>query len=163
MSKRKYNVDDYFFDEINNQERAYILGLFYADGCNYENGVVKIDLAEQDYNYLLKIKDILNYTGEIKKYGEGKKKFTGYDKLYNCQDICRLSMRSKHMSDQLAEKGCIHNKTYSLLFPTENILPKELIRHFIRGYMDGDGGISYWIDNKNTGHKKFSNSFLWNN
>ena len=38
-------------------------------------------------------------------------------------------------------------------------VPNYLIKHFIRGYMDGDGGISYWIDNKNTGHKKFNINF----
>ena len=42
---RIYNVNDNYFDIIDNQEKSYIFGLFYADACNYENtGKVKIDL-----------------------------------------------------------------------------------------------------------------------
>ena len=36
---------------------------------------------------------------------------------------------------------------------------EEFIKDFIRGYMDGDGGISYWIQNKNTNWKKFELHF----
>ena len=32
---RKYTIDENYFDEINTPNRAYILGLLYADGCNH--------------------------------------------------------------------------------------------------------------------------------
>jgi len=73
--------------------------------------------------------------------------------------MCRLSFRSKIVSENLSKLGCTSNKTYTLKFPKEDIIPNYLIKHFIRGYMDGDGGISYWNDNKNTGHKKFQIGF----
>ena len=34
--KRKYNVNDNYIDIIDNQNKAYILGFLYADGCNYD-------------------------------------------------------------------------------------------------------------------------------
>ena len=38
--------------------------------------------------------------------------------------------------------GCIPNKSLILKFPNEKQLPKNLLKHFIRGYFDGDGYIS---------------------
>ena len=39
-------------------------------------------------------------------------------------------------------KGCVPQKSLIIKFPSYDIVPKELIRHFIRGYFDGDGSIS---------------------
>ena len=33
------------------------------------------------------------------------------------------------------------NKTFKIVFPSYNKVPKKLIHHFIRGYFDGDGCI----------------------
>lgn len=154
----KFFVDETVFDNINNQDNAYFLGLLYADGCNYDyNGVVKIDLIQQDIETLESFKEFLKYDGTIKYYKSETKIIN--DKIYICQPTCRLSFRNKRISENLSKYGCTSNKTYTLMFPTKDIVPNNLIRHFIRGYMDGDGGISYWIDNKNTGHKKFQICF----
>ena len=37
----------------------------------------------------------------------------------------------------------MNNKTFKLKFPTKEQVPEHLWRHFIRGYFDGDGGISF--------------------
>lgn len=157
MSYKQFFVNETVFDKMDNQNSAYFLGLLYADGTNYENGVIKIDLVEQDLETLESFKKFLNYTGEIKHY-KGENKLIG-GSYYDCQPTCRLSIRSKHISENLSKFGCTSNKTYTLMFPSGDIVPENLIRHFIRGYMDGDGGISYWIDNENTGHKKFQIHF----
>ena len=60
---RKYNVNDNYFDVIDNQNKAYILGFLYADGCNYKNGYFKIDLQEEDKNMLEVFKKELNFEG----------------------------------------------------------------------------------------------------
>ena len=156
---RKYQVNDNFFNSIDNQDKAWLLGLLYADGCVYDDGVIKIDLTVSDRELLEKIKKLIDCEYEIKQYGEGKKKFTTNNKIYDCKDMCRLSWRSKQMKEDLEKLGCCHNKTYILKFPTEEIIPNEFIKDFIRGYMDGDGGISYWIPNKNTNWKKFELHF----
>lgn len=36
MARRTYSINDNIFDNINNQDKAYVLGLLYADGCNYQ-------------------------------------------------------------------------------------------------------------------------------
>lgn len=153
--KRKYNVNDNYFDIIDNQNKAYILGFLYADGCNYERGYFKIDLQEED-KYMLEIfKKELNFKGNITcSFKGGYKKFG--EEEFLCKPCYRLSIYSKQLCSQLKLKGCVPNKSNIMSFPNEKILPKELQRHFIRGFMDGNGTISYWIDNRNTNHKKFS-------
>jgi len=162
MSTRIYNINDHFFDVINTQEKAYILGFFMADACNYEDtGVVKIDLSECDKYMLDKMANIMEYTGEIKQYNsDTKKTFLGYDgKIFECQPMARFLFRSKHISQKLAEYGCIKHKSEKGEFIKEGIVPNELFNHYIRGLIDGNGGISYWEDNPNTHHLKFQINF----
>ena len=157
--KRKYDVNDNYFDTIDNQNKAYILGFLYADGCNYdERGCFKIDLQEED-RYMLEIfKKELEFQGNITcSFKGGYKKFGKEEFL--CKPCYGLSIYSKQLSKQLSLKGCVSNKSNIMTFPNENILPRELQRHFIRGFMDGNGTINYWIDNKTTNHKKFGLSF----
>jgi intein-encoded DNA endonuclease-like protein len=45
------------------------------------------------------------------------------------------------MSNNLLEKGMVPRKSLILEWPKE--LPEHLISHFIRGYLDGDGCISF--------------------
>lgn len=155
--KRIYDVDDTIFDCLDTPNKAYVLGLFYADGCNYENGKVKIDLMIDDLELLEKLKAFFKYSGTIKQYPPIIKVIDG--SAYNCKGSCRLMFTSKKISQNLTKYGCTPNKTYTLLFPREDIISDDVMHHFIRGYFDGDGGISYWIDNLNTGHKKFQINF----
>lgn len=56
----------------------------------------------------------------------------------------RLTITNKKIAKDLIKCGCIPNKSLVLKFPDERIFAsKDLIRHFIRGYFDGDGCISY--------------------
>jgi intein/homing endonuclease len=51
---------------------------------------------------------------------------------------------NKNLWSVLNSYGCIPNKSLVLQFPKESIFKdKSLIRHFIRGYFDGDGCITY--------------------
>ena len=50
----------------------------------------------------------------------------------------------KNISKEIFEEA----KTFTLRFPTENQVPKELLRHFIRGYFDGDGCVSFYTNRK---------------
>lgn len=43
----------------------------------------------------------------------------------------------------LINLGCVPKKSLILTFPSEEQIPKKLIKHFIRGYFDGDG----WFTN----------------
>ena len=67
-----------------------------------------------------------------------------------CQDKvfkrCRWVIANKHLWHTLNSYGCTPRKSLTLQFPDEAIFKsKDLIRHFIRGYWDGDGCLS-WMD-----------------
>lgn len=57
---------------------------------------------------------------------------------------CRWTVRNQHLWDTLNTLGCVPKKSLILQFPDISIFSTEdLIVHFIRGYFDGDGCISY--------------------
>ena len=129
---RKYHVDENFFDSIDTEEKAYYLGLLYADGTNYmKKNSIQIGLQERDKDILEKFRASLNTEKPLHKI---KTKYPGG------QDIFKLEIVSEHMCNVLNDIGMVPNKSLVLEFP--NCIPNDLIRHCIRGYFDGDGYIS---------------------
>lgn len=45
------------------------------------------------------------------------------------------------MCKDISTLGAIKNKSLTLTFPSDDIVPKKFKRDFIRGYFDGDGCI----------------------
>ena len=132
VRKNRYQVDESYFEEITTPEKAYILGLLYADGSVGKDGFyIKI----KDEELLLKVKCCLN--------AEQPVKYVSYDSCYHAY---LLTINSQKMSRDLIKHGCFINKTYTLRFPN---IEESLYSHFIRGFFDGDGylGVS---DNKST-------------
>ena len=157
--QRKYPTVEDFFDEINTEEKAYVLGFIYADGCNsIERNAVIINLKETDKDILLKITTLVQKTKPLMYIDTSKQvKKEGYE---NSKNQYRMVIQNKHISQRLIELGCGKAKTHNLVFPTGTQVPKYLQRHFIRGYFDGDGSIS---GNKQkqfsiTGNEKFLES-----
>ena len=153
----QYTFDTHFFDEINTQEKAYVLGFLFADGYNYEKrGVVSLSLQEKDKEILDKISKCLKNTKPLQfidmiKYHKGK----------SHQNQYRLSISSHYTSAILAQLGCGQKKSYTCQFPA---ISSEMTPHFLRGYFDGDGSfakhskeIEYTF--KLCGTKEFLNSF----
>jgi len=136
---RKYNVNDAFFTIIDSHEKAYILGLMYADGYLVKEGTatkrVGIDLI--DKTILEEISKIMEFEGDIVTLSNNK---TGYG---STKTLYRLKITSPQIYDDLIKLGCLEHKTYKIIFPSENIVPKEYINSFILGYLDGDGCITY--------------------
>lgn len=128
LAQRKYSLDEHYFDEIDTPEKAYILGLLYADGTfQPKNKSVFLALATYDIDILEKINRLLKSDKPIKNYQYK-------DGMYSRLDIC-----GTHISSQIEKKGVVHRKTHNLSYPAW--LPSELSRHFIRGYFDGDGSV----------------------
>lgn len=131
---QKYITNEYFFDIIDTEEKAYILGFLYADGNNYINGThsyeVSCKLQLGDKVILEKMRDLLSPSSQIKKIFD--KKTSNYYWLFR--------VNSKIMTDQLTKLGCVPAKSLILKFP-EWLTDKKLQQHFIRGYSDGDGSI----------------------
>ena len=118
------------FEIIDTEEKAYWLGFMYADGCvGSKEDKIELGLAEKDLKQIEKFRDFMGITNQI-NYRENTKSY-------------RMSFRSKNCKADLIKQGCIPRKSLLLNFPIEEQVPKELVRHFIRGYFDGDG----WFTN----------------
>ena len=150
--RSKYTVNYNFFDVVDTEEKAYWLGFLYADGYVGKDGV-ELSLCKQDEVHLEKFKKSMRSNTPIKN-----KKVNDFPQV-------RVFISSRYIVEKLHDLGCVQNKSLILTFPTEDIVPKHLIRHFIRGYFDGDGSISV---NKETnryqasfvGTESFLNSIL---
>ena len=134
---RKYSLNENYFDCIDTQDKAYLLGLLYADGCN-SNGSIFIRLQERDKDILEKMNAALDSDRPLR--------FIDYSLRDGCcQNQYSLSITNQHMSDQLSSLGMIPNKSLTLEFP--QWINTDLYPHFIRGYFDGDGYVSKNLNN----------------
>lgn len=131
-----YNKD--YFENIDNEEKAYWLGFIYADGCITTQDRFAIGLAKVDSKHLEKFAKCIESNIRI-KYGITKKKDTTYVKTKSDIESCSITIKNSKFVKDLKDKGVVRNKTYLLKFPEENILPRKFIKDFVRGYMDGDG------------------------
>ena len=122
---KRYSYNEHFFDDIDSEEKAYFLGLLFADGHNSEKNYIRLSLHIKDIDIIKVFLKVLNSNLPIK--------FGGKDKT---MAVCNIY--SKHMSDTLRTYGMVHNKYFNDNFPE---IREELNIHFIRGYFDGDGSI----------------------
>lgn len=125
--------DESKFSVINTEEDAYWLGFIYADGYVSDKNNFEVSLQKRDKNHLEKLKKYLELTTNIT--------------VDNFR--CRLIYKNKIFVDNLKNLGVIPRKSLILKFPYDKI-PNNLIRHFIRGYFDGDGCISIYEKQKIT-------------
>lgn len=133
----RYYINQYFFENIETEEQAYFLGIMYSDGSVSDN-FFYLKLTDEDV--VQKFKKALQFEGPIKyKHYEEK----------NYKDTYKLAVYCKKMVKDLIQLGCVPNKTRVIEFPN---IRKDLIRHFIRGFFDGDGCLSL---DKNIGHCRF--------
>lgn len=137
--QRKYPIVEDFFDLLDTQEKAYILGLLYADGYNDTNkNAVCISLKYDDVETLNDITKLIQPSKPL-FYLDMSPENRG---MKNSKNQYRITINNKHISQRLAELGCGKAKTNILKFPTNDQVPEELIHHFVRGYFDGDGSVS---------------------
>ena len=129
----KHHINENFFENIDTPLKAQIFGLICADGCVSNNHLI-IGLSEIDGDYLKNIKNSLQSTHKITIT---KRKSNLYDfKPMHILNICRQKIYK-----DLIKNGCHERKSQTLQFP---IIKEELIKDFIRGYFEGDGGITKW-------------------
>ena len=132
-------VNAEFFDTIDSQEKAYLLGFFIADGCinkttNKSNGRFGIAQSEDDKEIVEAFKQYLNIPSEIQVVNN-------QNGVKHRKIQYRIRWTSVHMKQILEEKYNItSNKTLDseFEFPID-LIPKTLQGHFVRGFIDGDG------------------------
>ena len=160
----KYYINQDYFNIIDNEWKAYWLGFLYADGTNRikwnekkhkMEHVLKLTLCYKDKTHLEKFKKSLQNDSPIKDR---------IIKLNNKEfKSCDINICNQKICNDLSDLGCVPNKSLILKFPNDKIVPKNLIRHFISGYFDGDGRDHVNLSNKSTvinfvGTKEFLSS-----
>lgn len=148
----KYNDTNLdFFKKIDSEKSAYYLGFLYADGCvQIKNNayMVSLKLKSNDQIIIEKFRNIMSPSSPI-KISKNKDSENTYSYFrINKKEIC----------EQLIHHGCVPNKSLILEFPTA--IPNELIRHFLRGYSDGDGCIYANKLQKTKTSKSYTN-YIW--
>lgn len=133
---RLYTFDYGFFDKVDSEAKAYLLGLLYADGCHRpETASIVLELQRADEEILSSIAKAIQFTGPIKRYERkcGSKQFPS-----SC-----LRLTHRGFSNRCLELGLQPDKSFKIRFPEPSLVPEALLRHFVRGYFDGDGSISF--------------------
>lgn len=128
---RKISWDINFF-ENESVRLAYWMGFMYADGNLSKNGTsysLRISIVENDRNLLEQFSSDINLN--INKIGIKILKNNGKPQVH-------IGIGHKKLGELLKKWGIVPNKTYNFVEP--NILD-ELLPHFIRGWIDGDGSI----------------------
>ena len=135
--KLKYSLDEDYFEKIDTPNKAYILGLMYADGCNHiKRNFIKIELKYNDKELLEKVRKEMKIEKPL-KYNNKQKERERTGK--QSQDTYSIDIYSKKMCKDLEKMGCVERKSLVLKWP--DWLENSLLPHFIRGYFDGDGSI----------------------
>lgn len=126
---KKYSINSLFFRSWS-PEMAYILGFIAADGNVYEVGNAHIlQLGCDDLDVVEKMQEALGHDGIINK----KERDNG--KIAYSLRICDISL-----FNDLNVLGVTARKSLTITPP---IIPEEYVHHYIRGYFDGDGSVSY--------------------
>lgn len=131
ITRENIRIDHNFFTNIDNEIKAYWLGFIMADGCVFGGKRLDIGLHERDREHVALFCDHIKYIGNIIKY----------------DDRAVISCYSKKICQDLIKLGCTPRKSLTLKFPS---IREDLIRHCIRGYIDGDG--CYYFNKKAKSH-----------
>jgi intein/homing endonuclease len=150
-NSKKYSCDERFFENIDNEKKAYWLGFMYADGyvsSRKDGKLVGISVTKKDKNHLEKFLNDIKGNHHINTY----KQSNGY----TSNQYCRVTICGDNMFNDLVSHGVVENKTLILKPPKIN---ENLIRHFIRGYVDGDGCITSSLGKQKNGDQRKSPDF----
>jgi hypothetical protein len=127
-----YSVNSAYFDVLN-IHNAYVLGFLATDGCvgkrkNRDYYTVGLGIKDNDRYVLENISKDMESTYPI--YMNKR------DEITTMVSFC---IRDQHLCRRVMELGIIPKKSLVLKCP---VLPVELVPHFIRGVIDGDGCVT---------------------
>jgi|SRR6266545_411518 len=109
-------------------DMAYVLGYWFADGNMYTQkscGSYVVSIGSKDLDHLRALRDVV---------GLGKlTRITG-------SDVYKLVICRKEMYDDLLRLGGTERKSLTLMWPQ---VPGEFLADFVRGYVDGDGCLTW--------------------
>ena len=124
IRNRKYTLIENYFEKIVTEEQAYWLGFLWADGhVNPERGRIVLTLKKDDWKHVFRFAQAICTDAPIRMDNEK----------------CVLEIHSKKMCKDIIDKN------FRKGVPK---IPAQLIRHFIRGFFDGDGTITKLRENE---------------
>ena len=145
MRNYKTKVKDNYFDSIDTQKKAYLLGFLIADGCilyevknsGHVSKGIRFHNTIDDYEAIYCIRDEIcpEKNVQLYKVASNRRK----------KEQFQLKWVSNYMVDILESKYNIRQrKTLDKEFVLpEDSIPDHLFRHFFRGLFDGDGHVDY--------------------
>lgn len=137
MGKRKYCINENYFNEIDSHNKAYYLGFITADGYNYtKKGTIVITQSGIQSDIIFKLNAEIGSNAPI----INKPNKTNQQKIYE------LRINSRKISNILSSYGIIQKKSHETYFPN---ISEEFYNSYILGYYDGDGGINFSKNNYN--------------
>ena len=128
---RRYTLNEKYFENIDCSEKAYILGIIYADGYVGNNKYNNLVISLKDKELVESIANLMEYTGNISKGSKGGFENSSYNYVFN--------ISSSKICEDLRNIGLYPGK--SLTIKSAPDIDIELFPHFLRGYIDGDGSI----------------------
>ena len=131
--KRKFRANDDFFDVIDSEIKAYLLGFLYADGYISSDGRIGVLLNEKDVEIINLIHDFIAPNSQIKHIN--------YQNFKRDPQV-KIRFKSEQIYKRLQYFGFTTDKTHTNCEILSKI-PEEYKRHFIRGYCDGDGSVRF--------------------
>lgn len=162
MKRFNKYVEHSYFDVVDTEEKAYFLGLIYADGTVID--AVSKDGKQRQKQLAIALQEEDGYLLEkLCQNIKPKKSITVAhtpNMKANWKKRAVFKVSSDQICDSLIALGCVPKKSQvGMDYPA---IPDHLNRHFIRGFFDGDGCI-YAQEVKNRYKRKtdykISNSF----
>ena len=141
ISKRRIRHD--FFKNIRTELQAYLLGFYTADGSiDQKRKTLRICLQEQDSELVYLYKDTISPDARL--YTIQPRVVTARNGMkVQGHTAFGVDITSSILIQDLVDLGFGYRKSWKELHLPN--IPKNLIRHFIRGYFDGDGSIIGWL------------------
>ena len=140
-----------FFEKIETEIQAYLLGFYVADGSlNEKRNTITIKVTEADKE----IPELYKYISPDARFVTNKP-FTMIGtsgKEIHVKSAVRIDISNKKLGSNLISLGYGQQKTYKELHLPK--LSNELILHFIRGYFDGDGSFMLYVREPNVKNRE---------
>ena len=147
-----------FFDTIDSEIKAYLLGFYLADGSmDFKNRRISLSVTKSD-EYIVDL-----FRKYISPYYKKtcSKSYTNKKTGYTSKPMVGTCFKSNKICEVLTRYGMGANKTYSESINV-GVVPNKFFMHFLRGYFDGDGCVCVTTGKREIKGKKYTyNNYNW--
>lgn len=128
-------INHTFFDQIDDEQSAYWLGFYCADGHMHK--------SKRQLSFTLSSRDKLHLERLASLFDRSVKETRVFDtRTKRTYGSVRLTLSCKHLCQAILNYGIPQQKTKELNGEVFRHLPINLTNHFALGYFDGDGCIT---------------------